>query len=132
MDFRDHSISELVKRVKNKEISAKELTESALNNIEKYGSEILEESQNGLRYSVVGYSTDIGLNFYNDPNPSTNHSSIIGWAYDGNPIYGPYGYTDPTKLGPNIKTLQPSYKLDPSKVIDRPDITTFASFAKWS
>ena len=36
MDFRDHSISELVKKVKNKEISAKELTESALNNIEKY------------------------------------------------------------------------------------------------
>jgi hypothetical protein len=22
---------------------------------------------------------------------STNHSPIIGWAYDGNPIYGPYG-----------------------------------------
>ncbi|MAS48066.1 MAG: hypothetical protein CL557_11735 [Alphaproteobacteria bacterium] len=99
----------------------------SINNIEKYGSEILEESQNGLRYSVVGYSTDIGRNFYNDPNPNTNHSSIIGWAYDGNPIYGPYGYSDPTKLGPNIKTLQPSYKLDPSKVIDRPGITTFAS-----
>jgi len=24
---------------------------------------------------------------------STNHSPIIGWAYDGNPIYGPYGYS---------------------------------------
>ena len=40
MDFRDHSISELVKKVKNKEISAKELTESALSNIEKYDARI--------------------------------------------------------------------------------------------
>lgn len=24
---------------------------------------------------------------------SPNHSPIIGWAYDGNPIYGPYGYS---------------------------------------
>lgn len=24
----------------------------------------------------------------------TEHSSIIGWAFDGNPIYGPYGYGD--------------------------------------
>ena len=24
------------------------------------------------------------------------HSPIIGWAFDGNPIYGPYGYNDPT------------------------------------
>ena len=23
----------------------------------------------------------------------TNHSPILGWAYDGNPIYGPYGYS---------------------------------------
>ena len=28
---------------------------------------------------------------------SPNHSPIIGWAYDGNPIYGPYGYS--TKSG---------------------------------
>ena len=27
---------------------------------------------------------------------SKNHSPIIGWAYDGNPIYGPYGYDKPT------------------------------------
>ena len=40
MDFRDHSISELVKKVKNKEISAKELTESALSNIKKYDDAI--------------------------------------------------------------------------------------------
>ena len=40
MDFRDHSISDLVKKVKNKEISAKELTEAAISNIEKYDDAI--------------------------------------------------------------------------------------------
>ena len=40
MDFREHSIQELVNKVKNKEISARELTESALSNIEKYDKEI--------------------------------------------------------------------------------------------
>lgn len=27
---------------------------------------------------------------------SNIHSPIIGWAYDGNPIYGPYGYSNPS------------------------------------
>ena len=40
MDFREHSIQALVNKVKNKEISARELTESALSNIEKYDKEI--------------------------------------------------------------------------------------------
>ena len=30
----------------------------------------------------------------------TDHSPIIGWAYDGNPIYGPYGYSNIDGGGP--------------------------------
>ncbi|MBV05763.1 MAG: amidase, partial [Gammaproteobacteria bacterium] len=40
MDFREYSISELVNKVKTKTVSVKELTESTLNNIEKYDKEI--------------------------------------------------------------------------------------------
>lgn len=40
---------------------------------------------------------------------SIAHSPIIGWAYDGNPIYGPYGYS--TKTGGEVKCLQSGYKL---------------------
>ena len=32
------------------------------------------------------------------------HSPIIGWAYDGNPIYGPYG-----QIGKEIKKIRSSY-----------------------
>ena len=40
MDFRDYSLKELVSNVQGKKISAKELTQSALNNIEKFDGEI--------------------------------------------------------------------------------------------
>ena len=41
---------------------------------------------------------------------STSHSPIIGWAYDGNPIYGPYGYA--SRFGStNVKQLLSGYTL---------------------
>jgi len=39
---------------------------------------------------------------------STSHSPIIGWAYDGNPIYGRYGYTNPLDSTSAITNLCPS------------------------
>ena len=38
---------------------------------------------------------------------SIRHSPIIGWAYDGNPIYGPYGYS--TKTGGKIVPMKSGY-----------------------
>ena len=37
------------------------------------------------------------------------HSPIIGWAFDGNPIYGPYGYSDPTDQSSTIAKLNTSF-----------------------
>jgi hypothetical protein len=45
-----------------------------------------------------------------DPTDSTHHSPIIGYAFDGFPIYGAYGYTDTTGTGP-IKRMSSSYQL---------------------
>ena len=41
---------------------------------------------------------------------SSNHSPIIGWAYDGNPIYGPYGYV--TRSGGTIAQMQSGYSIE--------------------
>jgi hypothetical protein len=41
---------------------------------------------------------------------SENHSPIIGWAYDGNPIYGPYGYLD--REGGVVRQLKSGYILE--------------------
>ena len=38
---------------------------------------------------------------------SQYHSPIIGWAYDGNPIYGPYGF--PIKTGDSIRAMKSGY-----------------------
>ena len=42
--------------------------------------------------------------------PSIDHSPIIGWAYDGNPIYGPFGYI--TKQGGSVAQLKSGYSLE--------------------
>ena len=41
---------------------------------------------------------------------STDHSPIIGWAYDGNPIYGPYGYS--TQTGGVVAQMKSGYSVD--------------------
>ena len=40
---------------------------------------------------------------------TVSHSPIVGWAYDGAPIYGPYGFDAPT--GGTVRRLTPSYTL---------------------
>ena len=47
----------------------------------------------------------------------TRHSPIIGWAYDGNPIYGPYGYKDPQNKSPfnEYEQLASSYSIKSSR-----------------
>lgn len=48
---------------------------------------------------------------------SDTHSPIIGWAYDGNPIYGPYGYSSLT--GGSVRLMKSGYEL--SVPTDRPN-----------
>ena len=52
----------------------------------------------------------------------TDHSPIIGWAYDGNPIYGPYGYSN--NNGGLVTLMKSSYKLNSSRT-DGPPVSTF-------
>jgi len=63
-----------------------------------------------LRTSVVSQNNNEDLKIFNGVElVSTDHSPIIGWAYDGNPIYGPYGYSTPT--GGAVKALKSGYSL---------------------
>ena len=41
---------------------------------------------------------------------SINHSPILGWAYDGHPIYGPYGFSNTNGTG-SITEMVPGYEL---------------------
>jgi len=50
---------------------------------------------------------------------SSSHSPIIGWAYDGNPIYGPYGFDS----NGSVKRMIPGYTQVSSSV--RPNILRY-------
>jgi len=52
---------------------------------------------------------------------SNAHSPIIGWSYDGHPIYGPYGYS--TKSGGTITQLKSGYTLNLKS--NRPPVSEF-------
>ena len=52
----------------------------------------------------------------------TDHSPIIGWAHDGNPIYGPYGYSN--NDGGVVTLMKSSYRLNTSR-IGGPSVSTF-------
>ena len=41
---------------------------------------------------------------------NTVHSPLIGWALDGAPIYGPYGYSNPLNSESDIQKMRSGYK----------------------
>ena len=58
---------------------------------------------------TVDYTSN-DLNIVNNAEQaSLNHSPIIGWCYDGNPIYGPYGYD--RKNGGVVRIMRSGYTL---------------------
>ena len=46
------------------------------------------------------------------------HSPILGWAFDGNPIYGPYGYIDATDQSSGVRRIRSSYRIKPILIYD--------------
>ena len=100
-----------------------------LNDQFRFGSETFVERPTNLSYSVLSYSQKIAEDFEKDTFTTSNsgefvaqtkHSPIIGWANDGNPIYGPFGYSDPENINSLIKILTPSYSKDINQVFNRP------------
>ena len=54
---------------------------------------------------------------------SVNHSPILGWAHDGNPIYGPYGFTNTDGSG-SIVEMKSGYELKPNET-NRPPLSLY-------
>ena len=79
----------------------------------QYGGEYAHVSDpKELRY-VVGDNVvlDPQTQNFREIGQNEAHSPIIGWAFDGNPIYGPYGYIDPTDQNSGLRRMRSSYKL---------------------
>ena len=76
----------------------------------------------GLAVNYIGYGNSI-RNFYGDDGSS--HSPIIGWAYDGNPIYGPFGLKDPDNIQSDVQLQTSSYEVSATGIENRPPTVNF-------
>ena len=99
-----------------------------VNNANRFGDSFLSNKDNSLKFSILGYSQNVATNFENtfsvtgsgEFNQITGHSPIIGWAYDGNPIYGPFGYSEADNINSALKIISSSYVTNVNGVLNRP------------
>lgn len=88
----------------------------------------------GNQYSYV--ATPKGLRYQKNDNLNPDlsetrtflsHSPILGWSYDGYPIYGPYGYSDPLDSSSTIVKVNSGYELIGSGVsrINGPELSDY-------
>ena len=97
-----------------------EIRSLTVNNAVRFSNEVLLDNPSntqGVGYGLVGYTTSIVSEFADD---GANHSPLIGWSFDGNPIYGSYGYSDSNDINSSVKVIESSYVLSTSSVVDRP------------
>jgi hypothetical protein len=75
------------------------LTSLTINDVEKYGTSDIEDGSTfGKNYAFIGNTYGVYFlnqklkQYLNISSTPTSHSPIVGWAYDGCPIYGPFAY----------------------------------------
>jgi len=97
----------------------------------------------GSSYSLVGKTVTYSKTVFSDANSgnsdhmrhSTGHSKIVGFCFDGYPIYGPFGYTNATDETGGVALMTSSYRLKtsdndrPYKYTDYIDLTSFINVA---
>ena len=105
------------------------LRDLSLNDKTRFGSSHLVGRSNDLHFGILGYTQTLASIFESDSFSKKNnnefdtilkHSPIIGWAYDGNPIYGPFGFTKPDDINSGLSTIRSSYTKNSSEVVNRP------------
>ena len=109
-------------------IFSSNLKQWTVNQVDRYARYGDVKDDDGF-YGVVKDS-DLGnpyINYYVPRNlrnflgdSGQDHSPIIGWAYDGHPIYGPYGVVDG-----QLKYIESGYIKITSQRIDGPSITKY-------
>lgn len=87
------------------------------------------DSDNGYWFQNFNPSKGHGYAYYASPttlrtnDTGSAHSPILGFAYDGNPIYGAYGYSDALDASSSVTQMTTSYSRNSSRV--GPDIATY-------
>jgi len=88
------------------------------------------DSENGTFFSNFTASVGQGYGYLASPttlrtnDTGASHSPILGFAYDGNPIYGAYGYSDALDASSSVSKMTSSYMPVTTRV-GGPDETTY-------
>lgn len=80
--------------------------------------EEIDSENNIVTYNILGFPKNLK---YHDKSTNTyqsiefgevsdNHSPIIGWAFDGSPIYGPFGFREALDSGSEIVKMTSGYR----------------------
>jgi len=86
----------------------------ALNHPQPSGQYHAHANPIGVRYVLgdnISYDTNSKLYYENTNTTNFRHSPIIGWVNDGLPLYGPYGYSDPTNATSAVRRMISGYVL---------------------
>ena len=63
-----------------------------------------------LRYLLGdSVSYNAAADTYSENSTNLHHSPILGWVSDGYPVYGPYGYSNPTNAGSGVRRMISGY-----------------------
>lgn len=83
-----------------------------------------------LRYqlndNLVGTNVGTSAATYTETIAAKTHSPLLGWAYDGYPVYGPYGYATATSATSGVRRMVSSY------AIRKDNTTTRTSLPVWA
>ena len=109
-------------------VVAENIGDSSLEYSHLYAARPLRENTDvvdGFNEDNIKYGTPDLVKTDGKEVESQFHSPIIGWAYDGNPIYGPYGFENVDGTGSIVK-MTSGYELDPDTT-NRPSFSDFES-----
>jgi arylsulfatase A-like enzyme len=88
----------------------------------------------GLRY-LLGDHMDYNpaTHTYTESTSPPIHSPILGWSFDGYPIYGPYGYGDPNNTNSTVRRMISGYVFrDGSYGTTNLNVTGRTSYPAWA
>ncbi len=88
----------------------------------------------GLRYQLNDNATyNASADTYSENTNSLHHSPIIGWAFDGYPVYGPYGYSVTTDATSAVRRMISGYiKRDGSYGTSNLNVTGRTTLPLWA
>ena len=91
-----------------------------------------------LRYQLgdnmrATYNASTNTFTYTEDVTSLHHSPILGWAYDGYPIYGPYGYSSAMNAASPVSRMRSGFVLrNGANGTQNLNITGRVTLAKWA